>query len=363
MSSTYTFALGILALATLALTPSITLAASSRVSCELTVTTPYDEVSFDRDEEVLVQKGDEVTIAWESENATEAEDGDRDEIDLEDSMTISPSEDRTYEFRFSGRGRAATCVVELTVVDASFDNETLQSDSSKPTLSGEVEGTRTVRLEIVDEDNRRVFKSRNTRVRRDAWDVRVTRSLDDGVYTAMLFGDRRAELGLIATSTLVIGESNSSAGTASTKMGGTLSVSDIPLLMGGSARPGNSVPVAYIKVENTGSSASSIEGFTLKQNGTASTDAVVNVSTNDDKGGSRYTTTGAGLFKGDSVYVPLPNVIAPGQIRIYTIKVGLSASSGMYAGQSLMFDVTGVTTGAKTPNVFPLRGTTWMLTY
>lgn len=364
MSHTRTLTLGLLAIAALAFAPSTTLAASSRVSCELTVTTSYDEVSFDRDEEVLVQKGDEVTIAWEGDNATEAFDGDNDEIDVEDSITVSPDEDTTYEYHFTNNSREADCAVSLKVVDVSIDKDTLTTDNHKPTISGEAEGTKTVRLEIMNEDGKRVFKSRNERVRQGEWDARVKKSLKDGTYDVMLFGERGTELDLIGRTTLVIGEGgSSSAGTASTKMGGTLSMSALPLLMGGNAAPGAAVPVAYIKVENTGSSASSIEGFTLKQNGTASTNAVVNVQTNDDKGGARYTTFGAGLFKDTSVYVPLPSVIAPGQIRIYTIKAGLSTGSGAYAGQTLMFDVTGVTTGAKVPSAFPIKGTTWTLTY
>lgn len=362
MSHTRTLALGIIAIATLAVMPSTTLAASSKVSCELTVTTPYDEVSFDKDEEVLVQKGDEVTIAWESDNATDAEDGEEDEIDLDDSITVEADEDITYEYRFTNKSRKADCAVSLKVVDVSFDEDTLETDKNKPTISGEAEGTKTVRLEITDEKGKRVFKSKVLRVKGGEWDARVTKSLKDGTYDVALFGQKGAEIDLIATSTLVIGEGGSSAGTASTKMGGTLLVSAIPLLSGGNAAPGSSVPVAYIKVENTGSSASSIEGFTLKQNGSASTDAIVNVQTNDDKGSSRYTTSGVGLFKNGSVFVPLPNVIAPGQFRIYTIKVGLSGTSGSYAGSTLMLDVTGVTTGAKVPSALPIRGTTWVLT-
>lgn len=351
-----------MAIAALAFTPSVTLAASSKVSCELTVTTPHDEVSFDKEEEVLVQKGDEVTIAWEGKNATDAVDGDKDEIDLEDSITVSPDEDITYEYRFTNKSRKADCAVSLKVVDVSFDEDTLETDNNKPTISGEAEGTKTVRLEIMNDDGKRVFKSKNVRVKRGEWDARVTKSLKDGAYDVTLFGEKGAEIDAIATSTLVVGEGSSSAGTASSKMGGTLSVSALPLLMGGSAGPNASVPVAYIKVSNSGSSASSIEGFTLKQNGSASTDAIASFSTNDDKGGSRATVSTSGRFKNGSAYVPLSAVIAPGQIRIFTIKAGLSSSSNAYAGKSLMLDVTGVTTGAKVPSAFPIRGTTWMLT-
>lgn len=359
MSLLRTLTLGACMVTALAVMPSSVFAASSRVSCELTVTTPYDSVEFKGDEEVLVQRGDGVTIAWQSENADEAMDGNKDEVDTEGSITVTPDEDTEYSYRFMDGSRKADCAVELTVVEASFDEDTLVSEHTKPTISGTADDTKSVRLEIRDEDGKLAFKSKVTRIRSGEWSTRVTKTLKEGAYDITLFGDKKAELSAIAKDTLIIGDD---IPVSTTIKGGTLHMSALPLLTGGYAAPGSSIPVSYIKVTNTSNSPAHIDGFTLKQNGTASTDAVVSVSTNDDKGNSRYTTYGAGLFKNGLMYVPLPAVVPPGQIRIYSIKVLLNSMSGNYAGGTLMLDVVSATTGASIPTSFPIRGTTWTLT-
>lgn len=362
MSHTRTLTLSVFIIMALIFAPSTTNAASSRVSCELTVSTSYGESTFKGKEEVLVQEGDEVTIAWESKNATEAVDQDKDEVDLEDSMTVTPDEDESYSFRFTDKSRKADCAVSLTVVDASIDQDTLTTDDAKPTMSGEANGTKSVRLEIRDEKGKVAFKSKTVRTKRGEWDIRVTKALKDGTYDVTLLGDKRAEIDVLATETLVVGEGSATSVSAS-KKGGTLYVNSLPLLSGGNAGTGASVPVAYIKVENAGKDTAYIDGFTLKQNGSAATNSVFSFSTNDDKSGSRFTTSGAGLFKNGSAYVPLPATVAPGQIRIFTIKANLDSASSRYAGQTLMLDVASVTTGAKVPSALPIRGTTWTLAY
>ncbi|MBU1292808.1 hypothetical protein KJ819_01935 [Patescibacteria group bacterium] len=140
---------------------------------------------------------------------------------------------------------------------------------------------------------------------------------------------------------------------------GVLSVSSIPLLTGGVAARGASVPVAYIKVENTSSEAALINGFTLVQNGSADTDVITSFATNDDKGGSRTTVTSD--FDGNEVYVPLSAVMSPRSFRIFTLKSNLSSSASGEAGQTLMLDVDSIDTGADVYGAFPIRGTTWRL--
>jgi len=362
MSHTSITTLSVIAVMALSFIPFSASAASSKLTCELSVTTSYGEAEFSGKEEVLVQKDDEVTIAWTSKNATKVVDQDKEELDLNDSITVTPDEDETYSFRFTDKSKKADCAVSLIVVDASIDEDTLETDSAKPTISCEASGTKSVRLEIKDEDGKVVFKSKTIRTKRGEWDARVTKTLKDGSYDVTLFGDKSAEINAIATGTLIVGEGDSSS-SSSSKKGGTLSVSSLPLLSGGNAANGASVPVAYIKVSNPSNEVAFIDGFTLKQNGSANTNAVFSVSTNDDKSGSRFTTSGAGLFKNGSVYVPLPATVAPGQVRIFTIKANLASNSSMYAGQTLMLDVASITSGAKVTSAFPIQGTTWTLTY
>lgn len=354
--------LGIFAIMAFAFIPFSASAATSKVSCELTVTTAFDEASFKNKGEVLVQKGDEVTIAWEGKNATKIVDQDKEEVDIEDSITVTPDEDETYSYTFTNKSKKATCSVDLVVIDASIDEDSLTTDNSKPTISGEADGAKSVRLEIKNEDGKTVFKSKSIRTKSGEWKARVTKALKDGSYDVTLFGDKSAEINIIATSTLVIGEGSSSASNSSTKKGGMLSVSAIPLLSGGNAAAGASVPIAYIKVANPGKDAASIDGFTVKQNGSASTDTIVSFATNDDKSGSRFTTAGSGLFKNGSAFVGLSATIPPGQFRIFTIKANLNVSSGMSAGQTLMLDVASVRTGATLGGSFPIQGVTWTLT-
>ena len=354
--------LSIFAIMAFAFIPFNASAASSKVSCELTVKTSFDEVSFDGSEEVLVQKGDDVTISWEGKNAKKVVDSDKDEVDLEDSITLTPDEDETYSYTFTDKSKKATCSVDLVVIDASIDEDTLETDSAKPTISGEAMGAKSVRLEILDENGKTAFKSKTIRTKRGDWSARVTKTLKDGSYDVTLFGDKGAEISAIATGTLVVGEGSSSTANSSSKKGGQLSVSALPLLSGGNAATGASVPVAYIKVSNPSKETAYIDGFTLKQNGSASTDSVVSFFTNDDKSGSRYTTSGNGLFKNGSAFVGLPAEVASGQVRIFTIKASLSSMSNLYAGKTLMLDVASVTSGAKLSGSFPIQGTTWTLT-
>lgn len=148
--------------------------------------------------------------------------------------------------------------------------------------------------------------------------------------------------------------------------GGAVSVSSIPLLTGGAATLNASVPVAYIKVLNTSAEPAAINGFTLKQNGTAGTDAIIGFATNDDKGGSRSTIggqEGVDLFKDGETFVPLKAVVGAGMFRIYTLKAQLSGRASGDVGKSLMLDVSSIDTGAAIRGNFPIRGTTWTLSF
>lgn len=145
-----------------------------------------------------------------------------------------------------------------------------------------------------------------------------------------------------------------------------LSVSMLPLLAGGQTGAGASVPVAYIKVTNRGTGTASIKGFSLNERGTASAETdVIGFTTSDDKGGSRTTIGGIEGTKaaaGERAFVPLAADLAPGQIRIFTIKALLSATHHE-AGKTLVFDVASVDTSANVSAAFPLSGVTWFLTY
>ena len=244
---------------------------------------------------------------------------------------------------------AIPAAVSAATPSASFDEETLTTTSTKPKLMGEAEDVRSVRLVIENEDGKRVFRSREVKIDTDGeWKIRVTKKLKKGEHEVLL-----------ATDTLVIGDSKKDTKKSTDKKAGTVYMSSLPLLTGGTATAGASVPVAYVKVGNPSKDTVTLSGFTLKQNGSANVNAVSSFSTNDDKGGSRATVASA--FKNGESFVPLAATLAPGEVRIYTIKANLSSNLSAYAGSTLMLDVVDAETSATNSTTFPIKGTTWTL--
>ncbi len=74
-----------------AVVPLATHAASTKPTCSLTVTTPIGEVTMHKEKDVLLKKGDDIEIEWESKNVKKAFDGDGDAISLSGSATSSPT--------------------------------------------------------------------------------------------------------------------------------------------------------------------------------------------------------------------------------------------------------------------------------
>jgi len=244
---------------------------------------------------------------------------------------------------------------------ASFDTDTLSSVKTKPTIEGEAGGLKTVRVVIESSTGKSVLK-KTVRVNKDAWKLRVTKTLKKGIYTITILESSKKNATVLATSTLIIGSKTSSSSSA--KSNGIISVSSLPLLAGGTASQGTSVPVAYLKVQNTSSAAVNLEGFTLKQNGSASAANVIGFSTSDDKGGSRTTIGGiesTKQFKNGSAFVPLVASIAPNQVRIFTIKAIMSSDAGTDLGKQLFLDVSGIQANGGVRASLPIRGAAWTL--
>ena len=146
--------------------------------------------------------------------------------------------------------------------------------------------------------------------------------------------------------------------------GSSVIVSDIPLLSGGVATAGMSIPVTYVKVENTSTAYASIKGFTLTQSGTADTDSIIGFTTSDNQGGSRTTVGGIEgdtPFDGNEVYVPLEALLAPREFRIYTLKAILTRASTGEQGRTIALNLSGIDTTARISGAFPIRGTIWTL--
>ncbi len=241
-----------------------------------------------------------------------------------------------------------------------FDADTLSTSVDKPTIEGTASDVSSVRILIEKkEDGKDVFRSKKLKVKSGEWKAKVNKKLGVGEYTVTLYGPKGIKKETLEKGTFTVLPKGVEKG--DTIIGGNLSVSSIPLLMGGTATRGASVPVAYVKVSNTGKKAAAITGFRLSDNGSVPEDkAVVGFSTSDDKGGSRTTTYTT--FKNNYALVPLAATIEPGQFRIYTIKAIMGGEGGYY-GKTLQIDVAGIGSAAEVKGTFPMKGTTFTLIY
>jgi hypothetical protein len=135
-------------------------------------------------------------------------------------------------------------------------------------------------------------------------------------------------------------------------------------LSGGTAAAGVSVPVSYLQVVNNGSNSTSLTGFWLEQNGTASTDAVVGFVVVDDKGtfeGSIGGTEQTKPFGDNTVFIPMEIVFAPYEMKLFTIKAIVTNDISNHVGLNLKIDVSSVVASNQVKAVFPIRGTTWII--
>lgn len=247
-------------------------------------------------------------------------------------------------------------------VIATIDASSLSSVSSKPTLSGSATGTKTLKVEVRKEGSNKILYKKTVKVKKDEWKTKISKKLSDGAYDVEVSGGvKGGNIKTVASGTLLVGKNVKS----SSKSSGTLVVSSIPLLSGGSARANATVALSYLQVTNTGKEAVVLKGFWVKQNGTADTRAILSLSTVDDKGASRGFAggiAGADLFKSGLAYAPITDgTFLPGQMRLFTIKAGMAANASSYAGKNLMIDVASLDADGSVKGAFPIRGTTWTI--
>lgn len=242
----------------------------------------------------------------------------------------------------------------ITNADASFTSS-LSTKDVTPRIAGEASGISSLNIEVRNDDDKKVFSKKHIRVSKSGnWSATITKKLKVGDYTVSLLTDTKRNSEVLASTTLTILSKNSK-----TTKGGTLSVSQVPLLMGGVAQPGTAVPVAYVMIKNTGKTDASIDGITLVETGSAPDSVVTGFTLNDDKGGSRATSTET--FKKGSATVPLKADIAAGQTRIFTVKAIISPNKMLYGNAELRINVADVETSAKVSAAFPLIGTVFVL--
>ncbi|HWU24264.1 MAG TPA: hypothetical protein VN086_00750, partial [Candidatus Paceibacterota bacterium] len=213
----------------------------------------------------------------------------------------------------------------------SFDADTLLVDSGeKAYLTGTSTAAKVRVIVTASSTDMRAYKTGSTNVRDGSWHLRVNKKLADGTYTVSLYQDVRGKLTLLTQNTLYVGVSPV-----------TLKVVPIPLLAGGRAAPGSTVPISYLEVVNQSDATTTIAGFWVQEDGTAPVNSIIGFSSVDDKGNYRVSTggiEGKTPFMNGKAYVPSGAVIAPHQMKLFTIKAQLSAYAAQYAGTSLMLN-------------------------
>ena len=250
----------------------------------------------------------------------------------------------------NAQGASATVVVDAEDETVTITKTTVSSD--RPRVYGTAEDMKKVYVSITEDGEDKAALAKTVKVSRDKWTLKSTRKLDDGTYTVEVRTKRSSDE-VLATADFTVGKVTAVKNSDSD----SLSVSLVPLLMGGTARAGQAVPVSYLKVINTGKENATLTGVRLSQRGTAPTSAIESLTIKDDKDGSQ----GQASFKGANSLVPTTSVFAPGQMKLFTIKAVLAGNASMYAGKNLMLDVTGIEGGAK--GKFPIMGTTWTIGY
>lgn len=351
-----TYALTALLALLISAAPLSVSAATKKTTCELSVSTLAGERTVKKDADILLAKGESLKIGWESTNAKKAM-GPNGSVATTGSATYSPTKSTTYKYTFTG-GKKVSCKVSVKVAEATLS--TTSVSSGKPTLSGTATGTKKVAIEVRKDGTSKVLFKKQVSVKGGKWSAKVSKELSAGSYDITLSGEKKYKLNELASETLTVGGTVSSA--SSSTSSANLSVSTVPLLFGGSATLGASTPVAYLKISNQSSTPATFNGVRVKQTGSASTKAIIGLEVRDDKGVSRGIVNkgeGSTPFASDgTATAPASITLAAGETRLFTVRAILS-SSYAYAGKTLMIDVLGL--DGKSKGTFPLKGVVWTL--
>jgi hypothetical protein len=338
-------------------------AASTKLSCELSVQTQFGLFVSDDTETIYVEEDEVVALKWRSTNAKKAFDDNNKKIATHGEATTTIKNDTTLTYRFENGSSKTSCNVQVKVVQADFNQKTLTSASSKPTLSGTVTGSKTVRLLIYKEDSKKVlFTSKLIKVKKGTWSTKVTKALPNGTYDVVLIGDtKNVAIHTIGKDLLTIGEQS---GGTTTKSSTTFYAESVPLLSGGTARAGTTVPVVYLQLLNIGKTPGVVTSLTVAQKGTAQTSTVVGFVISDSTTSSIVTVGSAAkpiAYTNGRATIPYVLPMKAGESRLITIKAILAPTVVADVSKKLTFEVRDIATNAIQKATFPIRGVTWTL--
>lgn len=338
--------------------PALTHAKTIKPTCTLTTEASTGVRSFSGKADIFLVEGSDVEITWESTGAVTARRGNGDTITASGTKTHQPSKTSTYSYHFRNGNSQTTCSVTVSMVAGTFNETSLQTTSTKPTISGTASGAKSVQIEIsIEGSDRPSYISKPIMVKNGAWTVKTNKKLRNGTYDIILFAEKDGVLSMITEDTLTIGKIARKV----EKTSGSIAVVPVPLLLGGTARSGASIPVSYLQVINIGKDRATLRGFTVKQNGSASTDAIIGLTVSDDSGlfHNAVDYNGTSLFKNGTAFIPIEVPIVTGQMRLFTIRAILGNTVTADLGKQLKIDITGVDASATVTSKLPIRGTTW----
>ncbi len=269
-------------------------------------------------------------------------------------VVVSCVAPQTTQASYTSRAQSKAVVLSGTI------QTSLAATNTPQIFSGTASGTKTVQVYLYKKGNSKVvFKSTKVRVEDGVWSVKISKSLSVGSYDVRVYGVKSGRRKMLVRETVMATDKPLILSTA------TMSVKSIPLLFGGAAHAGNSVPVSYLQVTNGNQGTTSLKGFWIKQNGNARTESVIGLTSIDDKGAFRGLAggvEGASLFKDGTAYVPITEVLFdPGQVRLFTIKAIISMNAMPHVGTQLAIDLLSLDTTATVVSVLPVRGVTWTI--
>lgn len=250
----------------------------------------------------------------------------------------------------------------ISLASTNIDTSSLSTKNTKPYLNGTASDTKIVKFLVFKEGtSKAVFKSKSIKVKKDKWKSKISKKLPEGKYEVQLFNSTKTSGTPIAKGELIINKKGDFQSQTISKT--SLEVKTVPLLFGGTAKPGSQVPISYLQITNTGKQIATLNGFWIKQNGSAPDNSITGLTTVDDKGELRGFSQTTSPFKNGVAFAPTAaNVtLTPGQTRLFTIKAILSNDAYLHTSKNLAIDVTSLETNSGVIGTFPIRGTTWTI--
>jgi len=341
--------------------PQVTLASHNTPTCSLTATIANNSLPLKNKSMILLSSGTVVKINWSSKSAKTAFDSNKNSIELIGEATSTVMRNQILKYTFNSGQKKVVCEVSLKIVAGAITTEAIKNVTNKTVIVGTVNNQKNVKIELQKLGNSKVvYNSQYKTVKNGRWNIKLPTQLTDGEYLVTLRGDRKATYNIIATSTLLLGNSEA----AITGQPSTLVVQIVPLLLGSVAKGGQTVPVAYLQLTNIGTATATISGFNLKQNGNADTNSIVTLSAADDTGlfkSSIGSLVQPVTFVNNVATVPMIASIAPQDTRLFTLKATLLPGNVANVGKQMKLDVIGVLPAPLVRALYPLYGTTWTL--